>query len=131
MTDELWNVDGRRQAAKWKGRICSPAILMENRELILQTDTSSWFVNLSELLRHEDMNKNIQMTLQPERQLHLHFDCWEGVRVHLKPENLNKIEVQMKLNCMLLLKHAYLHVTSFPFFSFFDNVFNNSKTSFS
>lgn len=66
VTDELWSMDGRRQAAKWKGRICSPAILMENREMILQTDTSSWFVNLSELLRQVDMNRNIHMTLQPE-----------------------------------------------------------------
>lgn len=67
MTDELWDVDGRRQAAKWKGRICSLAILMENREMILQTDTSSWFLNLSELLRQVDMNRNIHMTLEPEK----------------------------------------------------------------
>lgn len=67
MTDELWDVDGRRQAAKWKGRICSLAILMENREMILQTDTSSWFLNLSELLRQVDTNRNIHMTLEPEK----------------------------------------------------------------
>lgn len=66
-------MDGRRQAAKWKGRICSPAILMENREMILQTDTSSWFVNLSEMLRQVDMNRNIHMTLQLEKEATLPF----------------------------------------------------------
>lgn len=55
----MWNTDGKRQAAKWKGRIRSPAALMENREMILQTDTRSWFVNLSELFRQDDMNGNI------------------------------------------------------------------------
>lgn len=60
-------MDGRRQAAKWKGRICSLAILMENREMILQTATSSWFVNLSELLKQVDMNRNIHMTLETGR----------------------------------------------------------------
>lgn len=30
--------------------------------MILQTDTLSWFVNLSVLLRQVDMNRNILMT---------------------------------------------------------------------
>lgn len=52
--------------------------------MILQTDTSSWFANLSVPLRQGDMNRNIHMTLEAgEKWLHLHFDCWEGAKVQV------------------------------------------------
>ena len=96
VTDELWKVDGRRQAAKWKGRIRSPAILMENREMILQTDTLSWFVNLSELLRQADMNRNIPQ--KPKESTST--DCWEGAAP-------TQLIIQLKLNyCKLFTKES-------------------------
>lgn len=111
VTDELWNVDGRRQAAKWKGRICSPAILMENRGMILQTDASSWFVNLSEPLRQADMNRNTRMTLQPRR-----FGCTSILtagkvrRCNTNPQISIKltVKVQQNWNDVFLQQHSLL-----------------------
>lgn len=38
---------------------CFLFFLMANTEMIVQADTQSWFVNLSELLRQDDMRRNI------------------------------------------------------------------------
>lgn len=77
---------------------------MENREMILQTDTLSWFVNLSELLRQADMNRNIHMTLEPERSSYTSILTAGKVRTY----NTNlQISIKHIKAHVFLLQHPY------------------------